>query len=340
MSAFQKYRYKNLLVNTKDYVMIVVGLMIYAIGFTACILPHKVVMGGLTGVGTLVYFATDGAVSVAVTSYACNLLLLAMAYKIVGRTFVLRTIYSATVIALSLGIFENFFMGIGHPLIPDRVVSIVLGAICCGIGIGTCFIHNGSTGGTDIVAAMVSKFSNVSIGRTLICVDMTIVCCSIFLPFEGTWEQRIEARIPIIVYGIMVSFIGSFMADQIINTNRQATQFFIFSEKWKEIADRINSEARRGVTVIDGMGWYFKHDMKILMVCCRRIESVTIFRIVKLIDEHAFVTQGAVNGVYGNGFDRMKIRIKKAQHPDEHSPEGPQPASLQPENTQNELSGQ
>ncbi len=187
---------------------------------------------------------------------------------------------------------------------------------------------------------MVSKFSNVSIGRTLICVDMTIVCCSIFLPFEGTWEQRIEARIPIIVYGIMVSFIGSFMADQIINTNRQATQFFIFSEKWKEIADRINSEARRGVTVIDGMGWYFKHDMKILMVCCRRIESVTIFRIVKLIDEHAFVTQGAVNGVYGNGFDRMKIRIKKAQHPDEHSPEGPQPASLQPENPQNELSGQ
>ena len=146
MSAFQKYRYNNLLVNTKDYVMIVVGLMIYAIGFTACILPHKVVMGGLTGVGTLVYFATDGAVSVAVTSYACNLLLLAMAYKIVGRTFVLRTIYSATVIALSLGIFENFFMGIGHPLIPDRVVSIVLGAICCGIGIGTCFIHNGSTG--------------------------------------------------------------------------------------------------------------------------------------------------------------------------------------------------
>ncbi len=142
MSAFQKYRYNNLLVNTKDYVMIVVGLMIYAIGFTACILPHKVVMGGLTGVGTLVYFATDGAVSVAVTSYACNLLLLAMAYKIVGRTFVLRTIYSATVIALSLGIFENFFMGIGHPLIPDRVVSIVLGAICCGIGIGTCFIHN------------------------------------------------------------------------------------------------------------------------------------------------------------------------------------------------------
>ncbi len=157
MSAFQKYRYNNLLVNTKDYVMIVVGLMIYAIGFTACILPHKVVMGGLTGVGTLVYLlftkfrspvflgssfaflGSDGAVSVAVTSYACNLLLLAMAYKIVGRTFVLRTIYSATVIALSLGIFENFFMGIGHPLIPDRVVSIVLGAICCGIGIGTCF---------------------------------------------------------------------------------------------------------------------------------------------------------------------------------------------------------
>ncbi len=124
---------------------------------------------------------------------------------------------------------------------------------------------------------MVSKFSNVSIGRTLICVDMTIVCCSIFLPFEEPGSSVSRARIPIIVYGIMVSFIGSFMADQIINTNRQATQFSSSRRSGKRSPTGINSEARRGVTVIDGMGWYFKHDMKILMVCCRRIESVTIF---------------------------------------------------------------
>ena len=305
-----KPKYNSLLVNGKDYLMIIVGLLIYSVGFTACILPHKIVIGGLSGVGTLVYFATDGMIPVAVTSYVCNLLLLACAYRIVGKKFVLRTIFGVTVVALGIGCTENFFMSIGHPLIPDRVVSVVLGGICCGIGIGTAFIHNGSSGGTDIVAAMVSKVSNVSIGRTMIYMDFCIICCSMFLPFEGTFEQRVEARIPTIVYGVMVTFIASYVTDQIINGNRKATQFMIFSPKWKEIADEILVDAHRGVTVIDGQGWYTKHDQKILIVYCRKIESVTIFRIVKRIDEDAFVTQGAVNGVYGKGFDHVKIKMK------------------------------
>ena len=305
-----KPKYNSLLVNGKDYMMIIVGLLIYSVGFTACILPHKIVIGGLSGVGTLVYFATDGMIPVAITSYVCNLLLLACAYRIVGKKFVLRTIFGVTVVALGIGCTENFFMSIGHPLIPDRVVSVVLGGICCGIGIGTAFIHNGSSGGTDIVAAMVSKVSNVSIGRTMIYMDFCIICCSMFLPFEGTFEQRVEARIPTIVYGVMVTFIASYVTDQIINGNRKATQFMIFSPKWKEIADEILVDAHRGVTVIDGQGWYTKHDQKILIVYCRKIESVTIFRIVKRIDEDAFVTQGAVNGVYGKGFDHVKIKMK------------------------------
>ena len=246
-----KPKYNSLLVNGKDYMMIIIGLLIYSVGFTACILPHKIVIGGLSGVGTLVYFATDGMIPVAVTSYVCNLLLLACAYRIVGKKFVLRTIFGVTVVAIGIGCTEGFFMSIGHPLIPDRVVSVALGGICCGIGIGTAFIHNGSSGGTDIVAAMVSKVSNVSIGRTMIYMDFCIICCSMFLPFEGTFEQRVEARIPTIVYGVMVTFIASYVTDQIINGNRKATQFMIFSPKWKEIADEILVDAHRGVTVIE-----------------------------------------------------------------------------------------
>lgn len=307
--------------NSKDYVMIIFGLLLYSIGFTAFILPHEVVIGGMAGVGTIVYFATNGLISVGVTSFVLNLLLLAIAYRIVGRTFVLRTIFGVTIASLGIGIFENLFMGLGHPLVPDRVVSVVLGAILCGVGIGTVFIHNGSSGGTDIVAAMVSKVSNVSIGRTMIFVDMAIVSGSLFLPFNGTFEQRIEARIPTMVYGFMVTWIVSYVTDMIINTNRQATQFIIFSTKWVEIADMINQEAHRGVTVLDGQGWYTKHDVKILMVWCRKIESVTIFRIVKSIDEDAFITQGAVNGVYGKGFDKMKIKMKKNKT--DHHPSTP-----------------
>jgi len=301
----------GLMTNAKDYVIIILGLIIYAIGFTAFILPHKIVIGGVSGVGTLVYFATDGLIPVAVTQYACNLILLAMAYRVVGRTFVMRTIFGATVFSLAIGVFENIFMGLGHPIMEDISMSAILGAILCGLGVGIVFVHNGSTGGTDIVAAMVSKVSNVSIGRTMIFTDFLIVSSSIFLPFEGTFTERLSVKVPLIVYGLVVTFVLAYMADMVINTNRQATQFVIFSRKWAEIADRVNQVAHRGVTVMDGMGWYSKQDVKVLMVWCRKIESVTIFRIIKAIDDNAFISQANVNGVYGKGFDTMRVKMKK-----------------------------
>lgn len=296
--------------SAKDYVFIVLGLLLYALGFTAFILPHEVVIGGVAGVSTLVYFATGGLVPVAVTQYGVNLLLLAMAFKIVGRTFVLRTIFGTTVISVFIGMMEGYFMS-NPPLIPDISMSVILGAILCGVGVGTIFIHNGSSGGTDIVAAMVSKVSNVSIGRTMIFTDMTIVLLSLLLPFDGSLEARIQARVPIIVYGWVVTFIIAYLTDMIINTNRQAVQFYIFSTKWEKIADSIIDEAHRGVTVLDGEGWYSKKEIKVLMVWCRKIEAVTIFRIVKSIDEEAFITQTHANGVYGKGFERLKIKMKK-----------------------------
>lgn len=319
-----KYKYDSLMSNTKDYICIILGLALYAIGFTAFILPHRIVIGGLAGVGTLVLFATNNLIPVAVTSYVLNLLLLGGGYKLLGRTFVLRTVFGATFLSLFIGVLENFFMGLGHPILEDISMSAILGGILCGVGVGTVFVHNGSSGGTDIVAAMVQKVSNVSIGRTIIYVDMTIVASSIILPFDGTFQERMEARVPLIVYGIIVTFVIAYMTDMVINTNRQATQFVIFSRKWEEIATRINMEAHRGVTVMDGMGWYTKHEVKMLMVWCRKIEQVTIFRIVKSIDPDAFIAQGQVNGVYGKGFDTMKVKIKKNKQPT------PMPADGQP----------
>ena len=305
--------------NAKDYFFIILGLFLYALGFTAFILPHEVVMGGLAGVGTLVYFATAGKVSVGLTVYLGNLILLSMAYKIVGRTFVLRTIFGATIVSLMLACLENVFMALEHPLIAETSMSVIIGGILCGVGVGTIFIHNGSSGGTDIIAAMVSKVSNVSIGRTMMFVDAMIVISSIFLPYDGTIGERLEARVPIMVYGFVVTFVIAYFADQVINSNRQATQFIILSVKWEEIASAINNDAHRGVTVLDGMGWYTKKEVKMLMVWCRKIESVNIFRIVKSIDDNAIVTQGQVNGVYGKGFDTMRIKkIKSKTNPQEN----------------------
>lgn len=314
MTARQKY--DSLFHTAKDYVFIIFGIALYAFGFCAFILPHHVVMGGMTGVGTLVFYASNEVIPVAVTGYAINLTLLAISYKIVGKTFVQRTVFGATVVAIMIGWMQPVFLGLSHPLIEDTTMSIVLGGFLCGVGIGTIFIHNGSSGGTDIVAAMVSKLSNVSIGRTMIFTDMTIVSLSILLPFEGTFAERLQVRLPLIVYGLVVTYLTSFMTDMIINTNRQATQFIIFSRHWEKIANAINTEAHRGVTVMEGKGWYTKQDVKVLLVWCRKIESVTMFRIVKSIDPDAFISQSKVNGVYGKGFDTMKVRMKKQRKDD------------------------
>lgn len=313
--------YNSLFTNAKDYAFIIVGLAFYALGFTAFILPHEVVMGGLTGVGTLVLFASGQTIPVAITTFVCNLTLLAIAYRIVGRTFVLRTLFGAFFLSLFIGFLEGPFTSLEHPLIENAFLSVILGGILCGTGIGTIFIHNGSSGGTDIVAAMVSKLSNQSIGRTIIYTDMLIVSLAIFLPFEGTFLERVQARVPTIVYGLIVTYLTAYMTDMIINTNRQAVQFIIFSHKWQEIATAINEEARRGVTILDGQGWYSKQNVKVLMVWCRKIESVTIFRIIKSIDEQAFIAQSAANGVYGKGFDTMRVKIKPRANAEAAEPE-------------------
>ena len=310
---------KELLHQLKDYFMIVVGLALYAFGFTAFILPEKVVSGGLAGVSSLGYFKFG--IPVAITNYTLNVLLLIMAFRVVGRTFVIRTVFGFSVISL--------FFGIMQPLFPEPFVNnqpfmnIILGSIMCGLGVGLAFIHNGSTGGTDIVAAMVSKKTNVTIGRMILYTDVFIISSS-YLLFHS---------IDKIVYGFVILLVVAFVCDYVINTNRQAVQFTIISEKWEEIANSINNEAHRGCTMLHGTGWYTKRDVKMLIVMCRKIESVTIFRIIKSIDKDAFVTQANVNGVYGVGFDEVKVKLHShkpsnvdaevtVQHKEAASPEG------------------
>lgn len=279
----------------KDYFFITLGIAIYAFGFASFILPHDVVIGGVAGLSTILYFTTG--LPIAIGNYALNLTLLAIAYKIVGKQFVIGTIFGATMISVMMGIAIPLC---GDIFNLDPFLSCVIGGIMAGVGIGMAFTHGGSTGGTDIVAAMVAKYTNVTIGRMMLYVDMCIISSS-YLIFH---------KVDTVIYGFIVLFMSSYMADLLINTNRQAVQFTIFSQRWQEIATAINNEARRGCTVLNGMGWYSKHDVKILLVMARKIESVHIFRIIKSIDPEAFITQANVNGVYGKGFDQMKVRMK------------------------------
>lgn len=290
----------NLWRTTRDYIFITLGMAIYALGFCAFILPQKVVIGGVAGLGTIIYFTLG--VPVAIAQYALNLTLLAIAYRVVGKKFVVGTIFGATMISVWVGIFQPLFEGV-H-ITDEPFMNVVIGGILAGIGVGVAFTHNGSSGGTDIVAAMVSKHTNVSVGRTMLYTDFFIISSSYFLFHQ----------LDLVVYGFIVLALTSYTADMIINTNRQAVQFTIFSKKWQEIATAINNEAKRGCTVLSGMGWYSKQEVKVLMVMCRKIEAVTISRIIKSIDPQAFTTQANVNGVYGKGFDELKVKMKSPTH--------------------------
>lgn len=266
--------------SAKDYIIITFGMAVYAFGFCGFILPEDVVIGGLAGIGTIVYFLTG--IPVGVTSLALNLVLLAIAYKVVGKQFVLGTVYGAVMISVFMSLFQPLLAG---GFTQEPFLNVVIGGMCAGLGVGLAFTHNGSSGGTDIVAAMVSKHTNVTVGRTMLYVDVCIISSSYLL------THNIEK----VVFGFIVLFLCSYVADLIINTNRQAVQFTIFSSKWEQIATAINNDAKRGCTVLTGMGWYSKHEVKILLVMCRKIEAVTIARIIKSIDPRAFCTLSLIH---------------------------------------------
>ena len=286
---------RKILNTAQDYVMITLGLFCYAFGFTAFILPEEIVIGSVTGLSSLIHFWLGW--NVAVTYYAINIILLAIAFRSVGKQFVLRTVIGATIATIMIGVLQPMFP---KPIIEQQTfMNVILGAVLCGLGLGVVFTHNGSTGGTDIIAAMVAKYSTVSFGRTMMYCDVLIICSS-WLLFHS---------IDKIVYGLIFMVIYSVSADRVINNTRQSVQFQIISKKWQEIADNVIKEAHRGCTILDGTGWYTKDPVKILMVMCRKHESVNIFRIIKETDRESIITQSNVNGVYGFGFDELKVRV-------------------------------
>lgn len=293
--------------NAQDYIFITLGTLLYAVGYCSFVLPERVVIGGVTGLGSIVYFLTGWPFAIGVVQYSINILLLFFAWKVVGKRFVMHTIFGATMLSVFITIMpfllphtiqaDGAFVVL--PLIEGQsFMNVVIGALMAGAGLGLVFIHNGSTGGSDIVAAMVAHKTNAGVGRVLLYVDFCIICSS-FLIFH---------EVPSVVYGFIYLLLVSYMVDLVINTNRQAVQFTIFSHHWEQIAQAISIYARRGVTVVDGMGWFTQHPTKILLVYARKIEAVTIYRIIKSIDPDAFVAQGNVSGVYGNGFDHIKIK--------------------------------
>lgn len=274
----------------RDYIVILLGLTIYATSLTGFLIPYKVVMGGLGGVSLLIKYATG--FPLWASFITLNSFLLIFAWFFLGKKYVISTLFSSIALTIILNLAERF---ITEPLVGNETMAILIGAIGCGIGLGMVLASNSSTGGTDIIAAIITKYRYLSMGRVLMYIDVFIILSSYLL------FQSIEK----IIIGFVISGLLYYVVDMVINGSRQSVQFFIFSPKYDEIATHVNSELGRGCSVIDGVGWYSKQPQKIVMLMTRSSESTTVFRLVKGIDKDAFITQANVSGVYGKGFEPM-----------------------------------
>lgn len=276
----------------KDYTIITLGLMCYTFGWTAFLVSNEIVTGGVTGLSAIIYFGTN--IPVPVSYFAINGILLIAAIRVIGWQYCIRSIFGVVMTTIQLSIWAYY---IKEPLIEDEpFMSCIIGGIMLGVGIGLAFTRNGSTGGTDIIAAIINKYKPITLGRSILYCDLLIISSSYML-FHDLEK---------ILFGFVVLAVSTYSCDLLINGIRQSIQLLIFSEKYEEIADHINRDINRGVTILDGMGWYSKQPKKVIVVLAKRTESTSIFRLVKQIDSHAFISQSNVIGVYGEGFDKIK----------------------------------
>ena len=278
----------------KDLFFIAFGILLYSFGYTAFILPEKVVMGGVAGISALGYYALS--IPPGATMWILNAALLIIAFKGLSKQFTIRTIIGVTIMSLMVSALQPIFQQ--YPLITageDKFMHVLIGAALGGAGLGIVFSHNGSTGGTDIIIALLNKYFRVGFGRAMQFIDISIISSS-YLLFHSTETS---------VYGVAFTIIASYLCDYVINGTRQTVQFFIISKEYEKIADTINHKMDRGVTLIEGKGWYSKEGVKILMVLARKYESQELFNSVKAIDPYALISQTFCHGVFGEGFDKM-----------------------------------
>jgi len=307
----------NTITVIREYIIIAIGLLINTLAWNLFLFPHEVAGGGATGIAAIVMYATKGllpeevqaffvmlgmesvggGVPITITFFAINAILLIASIKTLGFQFSIRSIFGVLCLTIWLWIpFRDLYeqyTGTPFPIFEPFMSSILAG-LTLGIGMGLAFTHNGSSGGTDIIAKIINKYRTITLGRALLFTDVAIICSSGFLPGAG---------IDRIIYGLIVLVVTSITLDMYINGVRQSVQFFIFSKKYTEIADTITKNAHRGVTVLNGQGWYSKEPTKVITVIARRNESTQIFKLIKEIDPDAFISQSAAIGVYGKGFE-------------------------------------
>lgn len=286
----------------RDYLQMLLGTVIYTIGYTTFLLPYKIVSGGVTGISTIFFYLTG--FPAGTTYFLINIGLLLIAMRVLGWRYLVRTIIVTLLVSGAINLMQTQLTEIApdgtriltHILGEQKFMACVIGAFFEGLGLAIIFLAGGSTGGTDIIASSINKYWNISLGRLLLMCDIVII----------GFSYIIEHDIETVVVGYLAMFISTNFIDYVINAARRSVQFIIISERYEEIAEEVNTRLERGVTVLSGEGFYSKEKRQVLLILAKRYESRSIFQLIKRLDPQAFVSMSNVEGVFGEGFDPIK----------------------------------
>jgi len=305
---------KSFLIVFKEYFLITLGLLAYVLGWILFLVPNNMIGGGVTGIASIIQYATG--IKIGYTYFVVNMGLLITALFILGKGFGVKTVYAI--------FFTSICLNLGQSIVPQDIIQIlaiengklmstIMGGILAGVGIGLTMSQGGSTGGTDIIALIVNKYRNVSPGKMLLYMDVFIILSSLLVPSympDGTlmpWADKITT----VVYGFILIIVMTTVLDLYLSGSKQSVQLFILSSKYEEIADAITNDLHRGVTVLQGKGWYTKKDTQVIMVMTRKTDLNIMLKYVNMIDPNAFMSVSHITGVYGQGFDSLKLNRKK-----------------------------
>ncbi len=282
-----------------SYLVITLGLAIYTLAWTMFLLPSHIVDGGVTGISAIVYFASNETIPVGVTNLVINIVFIVLGFKLLGSKFGAKTIYG---IVLTSALFVVWQQWLKLDSLFDvkelgPFMCALLGGAVSGVGIGIAFSMGGNSGGTDIIALILNKYYNISPGRVILYLDIVIIGCSYFV------FHKLEN----VLYGYVLMVTYTYILDLMIDGSKRSYQITVFSKQAKEIGDAIMAETDRGATLLHGEGCYTGEEQKVLMVIAYKGDKPEIMRIIHRIDQHAFVSVSRVEGVFGEGFDHMKL---------------------------------
>ena len=299
------------------YLMIIIGIFPMALMVNWVLLPHAFVGGGLTGICSIIYYLTNGmfptlfpefggAIPVWLTTFVFNAILLIIAGFLVGWRFCIRTMVGVAAISFWYRVIPI----LPEPIIEDPWLGAIVGGFVFGLSLGTVIACDGSSGGTDIVAMIVNHYRDISVGNIMLACDFIIILSAFFLPVpERTMEEGTNVlyiQIKRVLCGLCMTVSYTAAVDWLMGKIHQSVHFLIYSSKYAEIATAINTNVNRGVTILDGTGWYSQQPVKVISVLVRKPESSLVLNLVHEIDPNALVSQANVAGVFGSGFDKIK----------------------------------